>query len=302
MPEQWEETLAEVLGEAHPVTELGAGWERKAMVAMEKGRPVRRGRRWVAVAAIAVVALVGLGFVPVPMGGAKGALDKALAQATLSSGTHITGRIWGPVGEWRYEQWYSKDGFGCYDLYQDDNKLVQRWIYEAGTRIVYPRVWETEPERRYQALRERGEIRPENESRGFILAPLIGPQVDGRMEFEEDGFSPLRSFCTPGNGSEFRRRLGFRQYELNMTVQERVEGSLLGGSRIRVDVEGDRKRDGGYDAATVLGSLGYPVCDVLKPGDKFRVEAVIGGGFGTAEEHGGVQVARRRLASGVQLG
>ena len=80
-----------------------------AAVAAARARPARPRRRMIAVAVGAAVALVGLGFVPIPMGSAKGALDRAIANAGNARTVHVVYR------ELRHgfasEEWLSEDGF-----------------------------------------------------------------------------------------------------------------------------------------------------------------------------------------------
>ena len=118
MTEQWEEKLAEALEGVHPVTELGAGWEQRAMARMEMKRPAARPRRWVAVAAVAVVALFGLGFVPVPLGSAKGAWNRAMAAAAQATSVHIVGHGANASGNregFDFETWIDGQGFSRTD-------------------------------------------------------------------------------------------------------------------------------------------------------------------------------------------
>ncbi|NIM04370.1 MAG: hypothetical protein GTN69_05260 [Armatimonadetes bacterium] len=88
------------------------GWRSRTLNRLDGVRPARRTpKRWLLVA-VGVIALFGLGFVPIPMGEAPGALDRALAQAEEATTVYITGHAWRTSGqEFEFEKWMSDDGF-----------------------------------------------------------------------------------------------------------------------------------------------------------------------------------------------
>jgi hypothetical protein len=104
-----DESMAQLLETAAP--ELSAGWEGRAMARLTATRPARGISRRLVLAAVGVAALVGLGFVPIPMGSAAGALERALAQAEQATTVHMTGHAWNPDGDYDFEMWASDDGF-----------------------------------------------------------------------------------------------------------------------------------------------------------------------------------------------
>ncbi len=93
--------------------DLDPGRRAEAMAAMAAARPVppRPWARHAALAMAAGVVLVGLGFVPIPMGRTKGLLDRAMAAASNATTVHITSRRW--IGSERtmqeMQEWLSDD-------------------------------------------------------------------------------------------------------------------------------------------------------------------------------------------------
>jgi len=129
--------IGELLESSRP--ELTPALEARAVAAVEsaRARPARPRRRLVAVATAGVVVLVGLGFVPIPLGQMKGALDRALASATNARTVHITTWWRNPPivcsssdGSWPLpgkgpatsEEWLAEEGFGRAE-YRQEGKL-----------------------------------------------------------------------------------------------------------------------------------------------------------------------------------
>jgi len=116
--------IAELLETARP--ELTAELEARAVAAVEAAqvRPVRPRRRWIAVAVGAAVALVGLGFVPFPAGGAKGALDRAMAAFEGTSGLYLRYHdlYHGPIQHRVFQVWEAPGGLSR-EEHWDDGKL-----------------------------------------------------------------------------------------------------------------------------------------------------------------------------------
>jgi hypothetical protein len=89
--------------------ELTPALQARAVAAMEaaQARPARPRRRLVAIVTMAVVVLAGLGFVPIPLGSTKGALDRAVAAASNARTVHIVTRTPGGTTE----EWLAEEGF-----------------------------------------------------------------------------------------------------------------------------------------------------------------------------------------------
>lgn len=103
--------LAGLLEKARP--ELTPELETRAVAAMREARPRRlTRRRLIAVAVGAAVALFGLGFVPVPMGEAKGVLDRAMATCEGATGLHIVYHMLRDGTDSVHEVWYATGGLG----------------------------------------------------------------------------------------------------------------------------------------------------------------------------------------------
>jgi hypothetical protein len=113
---QVETEIAGLLEAARP--ELTRELEARAVAAVAAARPARS-RRWIAVAVGAAVALFGLGFVPVPMGKAKGALDRAMAALEGTPGLYTR-----------------------YHNYEQDKETVEEWWQSTGG-LLRGDTWET---------------------------------------------------------------------------------------------------------------------------------------------------------------
>ena len=101
--------FGELLDAAAP--DMNEGWEERAVEGMAKVHPARGlSRRW-ALAAVGAVALVGLGFVPIPVGQATGVLERAMAMASQATTVHMIGHAWTPKDDYDFERWVSDDGF-----------------------------------------------------------------------------------------------------------------------------------------------------------------------------------------------
>ncbi len=107
--ERVDTAFKDLLEKATP--EMEAGWEARASAATSEVRPAtRKPLRWV-VAAAGLMALIGLGFVPVPLGKATGTSQKAMAMASQATTVHMTGHAWTPKDDYDFERWVSDDGF-----------------------------------------------------------------------------------------------------------------------------------------------------------------------------------------------
>lgn len=259
-----DEQFTELLTAARP--ELSARWQDRVL-AKVAAPATHRTRRWMAIAVGAAVALIGLGFVPIPMGSAKGAFSRALAMTNQAPGVHVTGRIWGPVGEWRFEQWFSQDEFSRYDLY-DGEQIVWRWLYAPGERAIRPRVKETEPVRRVREMLEEGTLA--DPGAVWEDAPLIGPRVDMWPPNDREDVFPKPVMHRPDLGEpvrqDFWQRLEEQKATLEVRVEERQSLTLWGGRRNVADVYGHR-RPGAHVEVLILGNLHGPLYAWLGPGD-----------------------------------
>jgi len=206
----------------------------RAVAAMASARlaPARSRFRWAAIATTAVVALIGLGFVPIPLGSAKGALDRALAQAENARTVHIVGRTllkgWG-LG-WRTEQWLSEDGFRC----------LQSWNREGGCGISLA-------------------VPPWDISYGIDQS---GQGTDAEAYYDPCSLQPLHM----PDRAEFLRRFEFMRWEArthdfqapDFRFREYRKASLWGGDVIVVEAEmtvnaGQSEHSGGiYESGDVI--------------------------------------------------
>ncbi len=258
--------IAGLLEAARP--ELTSELEARAVAAVAATRPARS-RRWIAVAVGAAVALFGLGFVPFPAGGAKGAFSKALALTSQEGGVHVTGRIWGPSGEWNFEQWFSQDGFKRFDLLDGDG-VVQRWVYEPAGWTIRPKdPGDTEPVWRLNKIEEQtGQQSPRGE---WLSSPLIGPdaEVHDALTDQREDVMPypwVRQQSQKPTREDFLARVG-SDGALEVKVEEHRRYSLWRGRQtIVADVYGHRPKDSWADVL-ILGNLMGPVFPWLKHGD-----------------------------------
>jgi len=125
-----DETMSRLLEAAAP--ELSAGWNKRAMDRLTASRPSRGISRRLAIAVIGVAALVGLGFVPIPMGSAAGALDRALAAVEQATTLHLVGR--GQQAE--VELWMCSDGLWRYETRQNGS-TVNVWLLDGNKEMTY---------------------------------------------------------------------------------------------------------------------------------------------------------------------
>jgi hypothetical protein len=129
-----DESMAQLLETAAPA--MSAGWEPRAMARLTATRPARGISRRLVIAAVGVAALVGLGFVPIPMGKAPGALERAMAQAEQATTVHMTGHAWNPNKEYDFEMWAADDGF-----YREDEisggQAVSVTLISGARRLDY---------------------------------------------------------------------------------------------------------------------------------------------------------------------
>jgi hypothetical protein len=95
-------------------------------------RPGCRRRRLMVMATAALAALVALGFVPVPMGRAAGALERALAAAERARTVHIIGTS----RDWQDERWQSVDGFNLLRNTRE-GKLFRFYLYDPDNHLSY---------------------------------------------------------------------------------------------------------------------------------------------------------------------
>jgi hypothetical protein len=227
-------------------------------------RPARSRRAW----ALAVVTLAALGFVPFPAGSARGAFARALATTDRSPGIHLTGRIWGPSGEWRFEQWFSQDGFARYDLL-DGDRVVLRSLDDPGMRFIYPKIRETEVLARYDEVKRRkGTQSPPGGV--WHSVPLIGPEVhlSAAPGPRSDALPPVerRQPREPIEDREFWQKLDDERRTLEVRTEERQSYTLWGGKRYVADIYGHHKEVSWADYLVLGGFIG-PVYAWLGPGE-----------------------------------
>jgi len=112
----FDDRLREVLRSAELTISPREGWEQRA--ASEMARATQRGARsprrrmLVAIGALLGLLIVGLGFVPFPVGKATGALGRAVAMMSVGDTVHVTSRSWySDDTSFEMEEWMSADGF-----------------------------------------------------------------------------------------------------------------------------------------------------------------------------------------------
>jgi len=185
------------------------GWRSRTLDRLAGVRPARGvPRRWLLVSVGAMV-LFGLGFAPIPMGKAPGALEKALAQAEQATTVHVTGHAWTSQQENEFETWASNDGFYREDkleggepayVYLTQGATVLTFYVENGKKYAYEH-----------------------------FDPSVG-RADGRP-------MPDRSYLR-GFFESFKRlheQLGLPSPDLRIT--ERRERTIWGGERDVVEAE-----------------------------------------------------------------
>jgi hypothetical protein len=144
--EQIDEKMDEIIEQA--AAPLSPQLRERALGAMAACRPARaRPRlRLVAVAAFAVAALVGVGFVPFPAGSAKGAWNRALAAVERAASVHVVacgleqGRLGGPREKLVREDWASEDGFSRMER-RKDGELRSVRITDEDRVLRYDADW-----------------------------------------------------------------------------------------------------------------------------------------------------------------
>ncbi len=91
-----------------------------AAVANAPAPPMARSRRrLIAVTVGAAVALFALGFVPIPMGKAPGALERAIAALSGAPSVHMVARGWSGGNYYRFEAWNAPDGSTRYEQWRN---------------------------------------------------------------------------------------------------------------------------------------------------------------------------------------
>jgi len=108
----------------------------RAMEAMAIVRPTRGLSRRLVIAAVGVAALVGLGFVPIPIGKAPGALERAMAAAEQAATVHIFTRIWTDEGETVRDEWLSEQGLRRWENW-DDGELTWLQLAVGPWEVMY---------------------------------------------------------------------------------------------------------------------------------------------------------------------
>ena len=228
-----------------------------------RAKPTRG--RWVVVLAGLAVVLIGLGFVPFPAGSAKGAFGRALAQVNESPGVHVTGRIWGPLGEWRFEQWFTGGGFKRFDLL-DGDQVVLCSLYDPGARRIRPKwrdihsVLATINGSAERTLPDPGDV--------WQSRPLIGPEAHD-FHVEREDILPFPLTHTQGEeptSRDFWQRIEEQEKTLQVRVEERQHYSVWGGKRAVADIYGHR-REGAHVEVLILGNLMGSIYTSLGPGD-----------------------------------
>ncbi len=98
---------------ALPISEAAPERRAEALAAMGAAgqHPARPRTRRIALLTMAAAVLVGLGFVPIPMGRSKGALDRVLAAADHARNVYIRSVTYAGEGEAVSEEWIDEAGF-----------------------------------------------------------------------------------------------------------------------------------------------------------------------------------------------
>jgi hypothetical protein len=136
-----EQRLGSILETAQPVADLPPATRARVLAALANSPGARGGARrghWRLATglAFAAVALFALGFVPFPMGSAKGALTKAMAALEQLRTRHSVEQSWDENGnEYLTETWMSSDGFLRQDACEN-GKLSHVWLIR-GTSMLY---------------------------------------------------------------------------------------------------------------------------------------------------------------------
>jgi len=199
-----DEKLAELLERAAPP--LCQEARERALGQMAKGAVARarpRRRRWAVLAGAFAALLIGLGFLSLPTGSAKGAWAQALSLASRATMVHVTGHKWTEEGEVEFERWESRGGF-LREEERQDGRLVQLRLNTEGRLLFYNAYLR-------ETLSSDMPPRPEILPASLPEQEHVARWVESVRRFE--AFSHLK-------------------------VAERREGNLCGGLRDVVEVEG----------------------------------------------------------------
>ncbi len=206
-----DEMMSRLLSTAAP--EMSAEWEGRAIDRLTATRPARGISRRLVIAAIGVAALVGLGFVPIPMGKAPGALERALAQAEQATTVHITQTSWTQKGERVVDEWHSDTGFFRREQQEEDGQLQL-----TMASVPWELVWSSETKHAYESY----EL--------CYLQPADSTEMPNRSQFE-------RTLDVVEWTSDW---LGQTP---DILVREYQEATLWGGSvnvvEVKVNTQGD---------------------------------------------------------------
>ncbi len=220
-------------------------------------------RRVVLAGAGAAIVVLALFFMLSPTENALAAFTRALAATNHAASVHIRGRIWGPTGEWRFEQWFTREGFERYDLSDGDN-LVQRWLYDPGLRDIYPKWMETEPLQRYERLRLGPDLGD------WQVTPLIGPHLASDM-WRVRRVEMQPKALVQGEGEEdFWQHLDEQKDNLEIRAEQEEKVTPQGRLNI-INVYGHHRENARINRL-VLGNLMYPISTVLHPGDDVWIQ------------------------------
>jgi outer membrane lipoprotein-sorting protein len=128
--------LSELLEKVRP--QLTAALTDRAAAAIRSARPVpiRSRRRLIAMTVGAAVVLFALGFVPIPLGRTKGALDRAMAAFEGSSGVYIRSHSLREGRDKIHDAWYAAGGLSR-DEYWENGELTGLGISGADFDVVY---------------------------------------------------------------------------------------------------------------------------------------------------------------------
>ncbi|MBE9566285.1 MAG: hypothetical protein IMF16_06025 [Proteobacteria bacterium] len=189
---------------------LRSGWRERTMTALRDraGVPPRSRRRSVVVAAFAMVALVGLGFVPFPTRGADGALERAMAAVEQAASLHIITHSSYLGRTSRLEIWWSEDGFRSSDRDLDDGWRQSVEIVDGARRVWYSGYT------RHDSVEQRGSER---------YGPARGPRPHVRFPVERTEIEEMFSWIQSAKG---------------WTIEQRRERSLWGGTIDVIEAEG----------------------------------------------------------------
>ena len=219
-----EQKLGSILETAQPVADLPPATRARVLTALADSPEASRGarkRRWRLATGLtfAAVALFGLGFVPFPMGSAKGALAEAMAAFDQFITKHTVRQSWDEQGnEYLTETWFANDGFLRQDEFKGD-KLSHVWIMD-GTKMLYFYVSE---DGQLQAI-ERFIPHGAYDQQHQVRMPLFGQSSD-----------------TVGDIFAMLKRVDAYKH---VTINEYQERSMWGGAITIAEVETDHGAPG----------------------------------------------------------